>query len=240
MGTAETGDSELIRLTMIDFFTGEMLINRFVVPGVRMAHWNTRYSGVTWPLVKAAMQNGEALRGRDAAREAVFRFVSPETVVVGHSLQNDFAALRWIHNRVVDTFLSENEEQWKERVAEKKRLEEQSKKNKKKGIELNKKKQENKTTVESSGSTGLFEGGDAAIAHKVEGEKVGGEQAEEKKKKTKGSGPFSLKTLAKTRLGRDIQMVGNKGHDSYEDALASRDLAHWLVVNRPKATIFTD
>lgn len=45
----------------------------------------------------------------------------------------------------------------------------------------------------------------------------------------KGCGPLSRKGLVLRRLGRPIQMSGNKGHDSLEDAMASRDLVHWHV-----------
>jgi len=48
---------------------------------------------------------------------------------------------------------------------------------------------------------------------------------------TRGEGGLSLKTLARVRCGRDIQTSGKKGHDSVEDALAARDIAHWNVSN---------
>ena len=46
------------------------------------------------------------------------------------------------------------------------------------------------------------------------------------RKGRKGSGALLLKTLAMVRLGREIQASGKKGHDSLEDVLAARDLAH--------------
>ncbi|OAL29712.1 dolichyl-phosphate beta-glucosyltransferase [Fonsecaea nubica] len=42
-----TGDSELIRLTGVDFFSGAVLIEKLVAPAVAMTHYNTRFSGVT-------------------------------------------------------------------------------------------------------------------------------------------------------------------------------------------------
>ena len=41
MGTAFDGDSELIRLTLIDYFSGETLIDSLVYPDVAMLHFNT-------------------------------------------------------------------------------------------------------------------------------------------------------------------------------------------------------
>jgi len=50
-----------------------------------------------------------------------------------------------------------------------------------------------------------------------------------KKKKPKGTGDLALKTLAKKLLKRDIQMGGRLGHDSLEDAVAARDVVHFLI-----------
>jgi hypothetical protein len=49
--------------------------------------------------------------------------------------------------------------------------------------------------------------------------------------RVKSSGALSLKTLTMARCGRDIQKAGKRGHDSLEDAIAARDLAHWNIVN---------
>ena len=73
-----------------------------------MKHLNTRFSGVTWAQLDQARRWGDCLVGRQAARECVFNFVGPSTVVIGHSVENDLKALRWIHHRVVDTFILES------------------------------------------------------------------------------------------------------------------------------------
>lgn len=46
---------------------------------------------------------------------------------------------------------------------------------------------------------------------------------------------YSLKYLSKLHLERDIQMGGDKGHDSKEDALATGDLVRVKVVEKVKA-----
>ncbi|KAF3385892.1 RNA exonuclease 3 [Talaromyces pinophilus] len=46
---------------------------------------------------------------------------------------------------------------------------------------------------------------------------------------------YSLKYLTKLHLERDIQMGGDKGHDSKEDALATGDLVRVKVVEKAKA-----
>ena len=109
MGTAFDGESELIRVSVIDYFSGAVLLDRLVYPSVRMQHYNTRYSGVKKGDMERARRNKECLFGIAQAQREVWKFVGPNTIVVGHSAQNDLAALRWIHTKVVDSYLIEHE-----------------------------------------------------------------------------------------------------------------------------------
>lgn len=152
MGTAKSGETELIRLTLIDFFGGEKLIDSLVIPSVSMSHYNTKYSGVSAADMRAAENSGSCIWGRDAAREQVWAYVGPETIVIMHGGSGDLSALRWIHSAVIDSFLLER------------------------------------------------------FNLPIEGGK-------------------SLKNLSLRRLGQVIQ--SGKGHDSFEDALACRELVHW-------------
>ncbi|GAB1318175.1 Exonuclease domain-containing protein [Madurella fahalii] len=130
MGTASDGETELIRLTAIDYFTGEILINSLVYPNISMQHYNTRYSGVTRAEMEKARRQMRCLFGKHAARRALWRFVGPETIVVGHAAQNDLASLRWIHHSVVDSFLVEDKERKREELEaeERKRAEAEAEK----------------------------------------------------------------------------------------------------------------
>lgn len=110
MGTAKSGDSELIRVTLIDYFSSEVLVDKLVYPDVAMEHYNTRFSGVTRRDMENARVRRQCLMGKKRAREMVWRFVGPHTVVVGHSAHNDLTAMRWIHTVVVDTLLLESED----------------------------------------------------------------------------------------------------------------------------------
>jgi RNA exonuclease 1 len=107
MGTSMSGEPELIRLTLIDFFSGEILIDSLVKPSVPMLHYNTRYSGVSAADMHNAERSGLCIRGRVAARERIWRYVGSETVLVMHGGQSDLSALRWIHTVVVDSLLLE-------------------------------------------------------------------------------------------------------------------------------------
>ncbi|KAF8305388.1 hypothetical protein DL93DRAFT_2172643 [Clavulina sp. PMI_390] len=63
--------------------------------GVDVVDYNTRFSGIT--------SLDDALLDLDHARQAIGAFVGPNTIIIGHALENDLKTLRMIHNRVVDT-----------------------------------------------------------------------------------------------------------------------------------------
>ncbi|KAK2612115.1 hypothetical protein QQS21_001845 [Conoideocrella luteorostrata] len=192
MGTASSGESELIRLSLVDFFTGTVLIDTLVYPSVRMSHYNTRFSGVSRQAMNEARRNSRCIFGRDAARDAVYKFVGPNTIVVGHAGHQDLSSLRWIHRLVVDTLLVET---------------------KRRQMELWYSKS---SSVEGNGAEadGV---GNSSNKHDEPGvmPKEGG---------------LSLRALTLKRLNRFIQ-IGGRGHDSLEDALATRDLLHWYIAN---------
>ncbi|KAF5591599.1 RNA exonuclease 3 [Fusarium subglutinans] len=155
MGTAASGDTELIRLTLIDYFSSNVLIDKIVWPDVPMLHLNTKWSGVTWKMMNEARNKRKCVFGWKKARALIWKFVGPETIVIGHGVKSDLTSLRWIHPRLIDTLIVEGN---------------------------------NRETA-----AGL-----------------------------------SLKKLAEERLGRAIQQ--GRGHDSLEDAIATRDLLHWNVL----------
>jgi RNA exonuclease 1 len=177
MGTAKSGDSELIRLTMVDYFSEEILVNNIVLPNVPMSHLNTKYSGVTWGDMKNAQRKGTGLDGKAGAREAFWKYVGPNTIVIGHGVMNDLRSLRIIHMLIVDSFAIEH------RRFTAKQMEEEKRKNEMiaQGLITDEDLEEERNSKEAAAS------------------------GEEKVKKKKG-GTMSLKTLAKQYLGRDIQM----------------------------------
>ncbi|KAF5594277.1 RNA exonuclease 3 [Fusarium pseudocircinatum] len=134
---------------------GNVLIDKIVWPDVPMQHLNTKWSGVTWKMMHEARNKRKCVFGWRNARSLIWKFVGPETIVIGHGVKSDLTSLRWIHPRLIDTLIVEGN---------------------------------NRETT-----TGL-----------------------------------SLKKLAEERLGRVIQQ--GKGHDSLEDAIATRDLLHWNVL----------
>ncbi|RVD84776.1 uncharacterized protein DFL_006500 [Arthrobotrys flagrans] len=103
MATNRFDQPELIKLTLVDFFTKEVLIDAIVKPLVKIKNMITHIHGITYRDIISASNASTAILGRDAAREKIFEFVGPETMVFVHGGTNDFICLRWLHPAIVDT-----------------------------------------------------------------------------------------------------------------------------------------
>ncbi|KAL4778108.1 ribonuclease H-like domain-containing protein, partial [Aspergillus varians] len=95
--------SEVVRVSAVDFLSGQVLVDTYVQPLERIISWRTRYSGVTRALLTDMKRQGRVVNGWRAARELLWRFIDRETVLIGHSLHNDLLVLGMVHGCVVDS-----------------------------------------------------------------------------------------------------------------------------------------
>jgi RNA exonuclease 1 len=112
---------ELVRLTATSWPDGAELLDVLVQPFGEILDLNSQYSGV-FPedLARAvswskdwkppAQKPGERkilqkVSSPEVARELFFSLISPETVLIGHGLENDLNAMRMVHPKLVDTIL---------------------------------------------------------------------------------------------------------------------------------------
>lgn len=86
---------ELLRITAIDFFTGEEAIDLLVRPKGEVIDLNTQWSGI-------AEIKDEAISFEQLI-ELLGEIMDENTVLIGHGLENDMNAMRLIHNKIVDT-----------------------------------------------------------------------------------------------------------------------------------------
>lgn len=234
MGTSKQGESELIRATLLDYFTGERLVDNLVFPDVSMEHYNTRFSGVTLSMMETARDARTCFFGRDSAREAIWQYVGPATIVVGHSAVNDLKSLRWIHRCIIDTFLLEP-------VPEPEKPDPDEERNYPSRYGKGKARQSSAEDLIDLEQRNLKGVGNLSLAGRPSGFRMdsasprASEGSTRNPRKPKGTGPRALKTLASVKLGRTIQDAGKRGHDSFEDALAARDLVHWTVLDRRRS-----
>ncbi|KAE9979679.1 hypothetical protein EG328_000729 [Venturia inaequalis] len=239
MGTSKSGDSELIRVTMINYLTGATLVDSLVWPDAELRHPNTQYSGVTWAQLHHARNTRTCIFGVENARKAVWNFVGPETIVVGHGLHNDLRSLRWIHRTVVDSFILGWIEQTPMREAKEAAVRVEVEKQRQiKAKALDEKKKAEKAAKEQA-EKDKAEGKPVIVAADLIPSKPATpiptknatSQKQSVKSKSRGSGDLSLKTLTLVKLGREIQNAAKKGHCSLEDAIATRDIVHWYITN---------
>lgn len=101
-----TAGSELARLTLVQVevfndgkVTTRVVWDELVQPQHKVVNYLTQHSGVTATMLKNVTTQLEQVQA------ALLCTIAPNDIVIGHSLENDLIAARWIHRNVIDTSL---------------------------------------------------------------------------------------------------------------------------------------
>lgn len=94
--------SEVARICVVDYLTGDVLIDCFVDPVEQVHDWRSRFSGITKENMAEAKYDKNCFPNWRAARAAVLQFVDANTTLIGTALQNDLKILRLVHSKIVD------------------------------------------------------------------------------------------------------------------------------------------
>ncbi|ETW07753.1 hypothetical protein H310_02195 [Aphanomyces invadans] len=89
---------ELARVSIVDD-QHKVVLDEFVLPSNPVVDYCTQFSGITREILEGCTNTLASIQAR------LVDLISAETILVGHSLENDLQALRLIHRRVIDTVL---------------------------------------------------------------------------------------------------------------------------------------
>ena len=105
MVTVSGNYTEAVRISAIDYLTGETLIDAYIQPTREVIDYRTRYSGVTADIMNIAYMEGRVLSSWLEARTKLWRFIDEETILIGQALENDLRVLHMIHFHIVDSYI---------------------------------------------------------------------------------------------------------------------------------------
>ncbi|XP_034409407.1 RNA exonuclease 5-like isoform X2 [Cyclopterus lumpus] len=89
---------ELTRVSLVDS-DGKCLLDQLVKPPTRILNYLTKFSGITRKMLRPITTTLRDVQVK------VVELLPSDAVLVGHSLDNDLAALKLIHQHVIDTSL---------------------------------------------------------------------------------------------------------------------------------------
>ncbi|KDO33820.1 hypothetical protein SPRG_01699 [Saprolegnia parasitica CBS 223.65] len=89
---------ELTRISIVDE-DYKVLLDEFVLPECRIVDYCTQFSGITKETLEGCTNTLTDIQAK------VLDLVTSDTILVGHSIENDLLALRLLHRRVLDTSL---------------------------------------------------------------------------------------------------------------------------------------
>jgi DNA polymerase III epsilon subunit-like protein len=95
---------ELARVTLVNWTNKKVVLDRLVYPYGSVWDFNTRFSGIH-SFDGTRLNNGTVVAPLSFGelRQQLFKYVSQNTILIGHGLDHDLLTLRLIHARVVDT-----------------------------------------------------------------------------------------------------------------------------------------
>jgi hypothetical protein len=100
------GSLNAVKVAAVDVASCRILMNHLMCgdPSASVENWNTQITGLSsFADMEAARKDGyKVLKGWQAARAALWKFVDKETIIIGHNLRTDLDALRMIHGRASD------------------------------------------------------------------------------------------------------------------------------------------
>lgn len=89
---------EMIRLTMVDFFSNKILFDKIIRPIGEVIDLNSEYSGIH------EINNDNSISYQETMKQILGpKMINKNSILIGHGFENDLNVMRLIHDRCIDT-----------------------------------------------------------------------------------------------------------------------------------------
>lgn len=86
---------------------GQIVYEHFVRPKGQVADYNTRFSGITENDLKISTSSkSNHVKTLEQVQRDLLEFITADTILIGHALENDLRVLKVIHKNIIDTSIS--------------------------------------------------------------------------------------------------------------------------------------
>lgn len=89
---------EMIRLTIVDFFTSKTLFDEIVRPIGQIIDLNSQFSGIHEIKESDSLSYDECMQ-----RVLTSSLINKDSILIGHGLENDVNVMRILHRKIIDT-----------------------------------------------------------------------------------------------------------------------------------------
>ncbi|EGC37092.1 hypothetical protein DICPUDRAFT_54227 [Dictyostelium purpureum] len=96
MCRTQGGELELTRISIVNE-KRKVVLDEFVLPEREIIDYLTQYSGITKETLEKVTNRLPDIHKK------LYEIIGPNTVLVGHSLENDLKAMKFIHRKIIDT-----------------------------------------------------------------------------------------------------------------------------------------
>lgn len=106
------GEPEVVRVVVLEFYSGQILIDSLVSPSTDMMHYNTPRTGITHAMMAAAKESGQAIESYHKFREMLGNIMRPGAKMIMWNGAETLKCLRIVNDTLAPMVIELLHSEW--------------------------------------------------------------------------------------------------------------------------------